>query len=100
MAARGGELIEVMVADNAERRLAAGDLARCQEQAAISRLDRIAVPTLVVHGDQEHPAIVAIAERLVADIPDARLEVVPGADHYLPLRAPDRLAELLLAHLG
>ncbi|MEU6268117.1 hypothetical protein [Saccharopolyspora shandongensis] len=46
-----------------------------------------------------HLAIVAIAERLVADIPDACLEVVPGADHYLPLRAPDRLAELLLARL-
>ncbi|MEU5848765.1 alpha/beta fold hydrolase [Saccharopolyspora shandongensis] len=90
-AATGGELIEVVVADNAERRLAAGDLARCPDQAAISRLDRIAVPTLVVHGDQEHPAIVAIAERLVADIPDARLEVVPGADYYLPLRVLDRL---------
>ncbi|MFD9936900.1 alpha/beta fold hydrolase [Streptomyces massasporeus] len=41
-----------------------------------------------------------IAERLVSDIPNARGETIPDADHYLPLRAPERLAGLLLSHLS
>lgn len=57
------------------------------------------MPTLVVHGDRDHPEIGVIAERLVAEIPGARREVIPDADHYLPLRAPGRLVELLLEHL-
>ena len=32
-------------------------------------------------------------------IPGARSETVTGADHMLPLRAPERLVELVLAHL-
>ncbi|MGI8308393.1 alpha/beta fold hydrolase [Saccharopolyspora hattusasensis] len=43
----------------------------------------------------DHPEICAIAERLVAEIPGARREVIPDADHYPPLRAPDRLVDLL-----
>ncbi|WP_272923400.1 hypothetical protein [Streptomyces sp. SID5643] len=40
-----------------------------------------------------------IAERLVTGIPGARGETIPDADHYLPLRTPERLTELLLSHL-
>ena len=56
--------------------------------------------TLVVHGDRDHPAIAAIAGMVVAGIPGASGAVVAGADHYLPLRTPERLVELLLAHLA
>ncbi|MEV7373308.1 alpha/beta hydrolase [Streptomyces sp. NPDC090301] len=99
--APGGELIEVMVADNAERRIASEPLfAHFPDRDAESRLREIAVPVLVVHGDRDHPEIAAIAERLVADIPDAHGVVVPEADHYLPLRSPERLVALLLAHLA
>ncbi|MFE6060612.1 alpha/beta fold hydrolase [Streptomyces sp. NPDC056431] len=99
--ARGGELVEAMVADNAERRIASEPfLAHFPDRAAESRLGEIAVPVLVVHGDQDHPEIAAIAERLVADLPDAHGVTVPEADHYLPLRSPERLVELLLAHLA
>jgi hypothetical protein len=33
---------------------------------------------------------------LTASIRGARAETVPGADHYLPLRTPQRLVDLLL----
>ncbi|MFF9125267.1 alpha/beta fold hydrolase [Streptomyces sp. NPDC014889] len=98
--APGGELIETMVASNAERRVVS------EQHCVVSvgrdaepRLGDIAAPTLVVHGDRDHPEIAVIAGRLVADIPGARGETIPDADHYLPLRTPERLTELLLAHL-
>jgi pimeloyl-ACP methyl ester carboxylesterase len=99
-AAPGGELIAEMVADNALKRLDSEALVGHPDREAFSRVDRIAVPTLVVHGDRDHSAIGVIAERLVAAIPGARGTVVAEADHYLPLRTPERLAELLLTHLA
>ncbi|WP_051781863.1 MULTISPECIES: alpha/beta fold hydrolase [unclassified Streptomyces] len=98
--APGGELIEAMVAENAVCRIAAeAFLAYFPDRDAAARLREIAVPVLVVHGDRDHPEIGAIADRLVAHLPDAHGVVVPDADHYLPLRSPDRLVELLLGHL-
>ncbi|QUQ65612.1 alpha/beta fold hydrolase [Kutzneria sp. CA-103260] len=50
----------------------------------------------VVVGDHDHPEIGVIARRLAEGIPGGRLEIVAGADHYLPLRAPERLTEILV----
>ncbi|KAA2260450.1 alpha/beta fold hydrolase [Solihabitans fulvus] len=99
VAATGGELIATMIADNARRRVAGEHGAVHPDQDAVTLLGQVTAPTLVVHGDQDHPEIAAIAARLVAGIPGARGEVVPDADHYLPLRGPERLTDLLLAHL-
>ncbi|MFD9034541.1 alpha/beta fold hydrolase [Streptomyces sp. NPDC059567] len=98
--APGGELIETMVASNAERRVVSER--HCvvpPSRDAEPHLADIAAPTLVVHGDHDHPEIAVIAERLVTDIPGARGETIPDADHYLPLRTPGRLTKLLLSHL-
>jgi len=64
--------------------------------AAVDHLARITAPTTVVFGDHDHPEIGVIARRLADGIPGARLEVVAGADHYLPLRTPERLTQILL----
>ncbi|MFF2777131.1 alpha/beta fold hydrolase [Streptomyces sp. NPDC058052] len=98
--APGGELIGTMVAANAERRVVSEQhCVLSTGRDAEPHLGEIRVPTLVVHGVHDHPEIAVIAERLVADIPAARGETVPDADHYLPLRTPERLTELLLSHL-
>ncbi|MFF7990297.1 alpha/beta fold hydrolase [Kitasatospora xanthocidica] len=98
--APGGELIAAMVEENAARRIVSEQhLTGAPGQPAEPRLGEVAVPTLIVHGDRDHPEIAAIARRLAADIPGARGHLVPAADHYLPLRTPERLTELLLAHL-
>lgn len=94
-----GALIAEMVAHNAQRRLVSERLARYADTDAITLLGEIAAPTLVIHGDRDHPEIASIAALLVRTIPAARGEVVTGADHYLPLRTPQRLTELLRAHL-
>ncbi|MFE6051110.1 alpha/beta fold hydrolase [Kitasatospora sp. NPDC056446] len=99
--APGGELVAAMVEENAARRIVSEHfLAGAPERPAEPRLGEVTAPTLVVHGDRDHPEIAAIAERLAAGIPGARRHLVPAADHYLPLRTPERLADLLLTHLA
>ncbi|MFI6503091.1 alpha/beta fold hydrolase [Nonomuraea typhae] len=94
--APGYAAIAEMVTENAEVRAAAekGHV-RFSEIGAVELLDRVTAPTTVVVGDHDHPEIGVIARRLAAGIPGAHLEIVAAADHYLPLRAPDRLREII-----
>jgi 3-oxoadipate enol-lactonase len=97
--APGWDLITTMVADNAQPRVISElYFAACSEEKTLPRLGQITAPTLVIHGDRDHAEIIAVAGRLATDIPGARSETVLGADHYLPLRTPAELTELLLAH--
>ncbi|MFD4658464.1 alpha/beta fold hydrolase [Kitasatospora sp. NPDC058444] len=99
--APGGELIAAMVEENAARRIVSEHhLAGAPARAAEPLLGTVTAPTLVVHGDRDHPEIAAIARRLAEDVPGACGHLVADADHYLPLRTPERLTELLLAHLA
>jgi 3-oxoadipate enol-lactonase len=70
-----------------------------EEPSAIERLGGITAPTLVVLGDSDVEPITEIGRILVTGIPGARSETLTGADHMLPLRVPDQLTRLLLAHL-
>jgi pimeloyl-ACP methyl ester carboxylesterase len=40
------------------------------------------------------------AETFAAELPDARLEIVEGAAHWLPLERPQELAALVRAFAG
>jgi proline iminopeptidase len=60
----------------------------------LTRLRPLAVPTLVVHGDQD--LIPVDAARHIADaIPGARLHVLEGCGHFAYLERPDDLHELM-----
>lgn len=59
------------------------------------RLGRVTAPTLVVAGAQDGLVPVAHAETYAAEIPDARLEVIDGAAHWLPFEKPDELTALV-----
>jgi pimeloyl-ACP methyl ester carboxylesterase len=63
-------------------------------------LGEVRVPTLVVAG--EHDAIVprACAQQYVEALPDARLEVVAGAGHYVEIEQPGALAQLVTAFVN
>lgn len=59
-------------------------------------LAAVPVPALVLAGDRDrciHPA-------LYREAPPLRLVRVPGAGHFLPLEAPDRVADEVLAFAG
>jgi pimeloyl-ACP methyl ester carboxylesterase len=67
---------------------------------AAARLAELACPILVVVGDADDPAIRAVAERIAADAPRARLVVMPGVGHMLSLEEPAAFAELLSEFLA
>jgi pimeloyl-ACP methyl ester carboxylesterase len=69
------------------------------EPPAAERLEQIAVPTLVVVGSEDVEDIKAIAEKLTAEIPGARLATIDGAGHLPSLERPDELNRLLLEFL-
>ena len=55
------------------------------------RLGELTMPATVVAGERD-AKYVAIGERLVAQLPEAELVVVPGAGHGVPREAPEAVA--------
>jgi pimeloyl-ACP methyl ester carboxylesterase len=64
-----------------------------------ARLGEVAAPTLVVWGSEDPWLAVSQGSELARRIPGARLEVVAGAGHLVPLDAPAELARLIDGHL-
>lgn len=52
-------------------------------------LHRIDVPTTLIWGAEDGLVPPAMGERLSSALPDARLEVIPGAAHYPQLESPE-----------
>ncbi|MFE0629538.1 alpha/beta fold hydrolase [Streptomyces sp. NPDC058864] len=76
-------------------------IAACEALAAHdvrAELGLITVPTLVLGGAEDQVTPPADARALVAAIPDARLAVVPGASHLVPVEQPTAVGELLVRH--
>lgn len=76
-------------------------IAACEVLAAFDireELSRIGVPALVVAGADDEATPPADARALVAGIPDARLAIVPGASHLVPVEQPGAVTELLIRH--
>ena len=59
-----------------------------------TRLNEIAVPTLVVVGDGEMPALRAEADFITKNIRGAKQTVIRGAGHFPNLEQPKRLADI------
>ncbi|MGR6973678.1 bifunctional 3-oxoadipate enol-lactonase/4-carboxymuconolactone decarboxylase PcaDC [Streptomyces cynarae] len=78
-------------------------IASCEALAAFdarAELGRIGVPTLVLVGSEDQVTGPAEARTLVAGIPDARLAVVPGASHLVPVEQPAAVTDLLVHHFA
>ncbi|WP_162854540.1 alpha/beta fold hydrolase [Sphingobium estronivorans] len=78
------------------------DIFAAQQQALLSRPNRldllasIPCPILAVAGSEDRWSPPAQHQEMVDRAPDARLEVVAGAGHMLPVEAPEKLAEILI----
>ncbi|MEV8129166.1 alpha/beta fold hydrolase [Streptomyces sp. NPDC085944] len=75
----------------------------CEALAAFDvsgELTRVGVPTLVLVGSDDQVTGPAEARTLVAGIPDARLAVVPGASHLVPVEQPAAVTDLLVRHFS
>jgi pimeloyl-ACP methyl ester carboxylesterase len=64
------------------------------------RLSQIKVPTLILCGAHDRICPPAMSIAMAGAIPQARLVIVPGAGHYLPLERPDVVANELAAWLA
>lgn len=62
------------------------------------RLAEITVPTLVVHGAEDPLFPPGHGEALAAEIPGARLLLLPRTGHELPRRTWDTVVPAVLAH--
>ena len=58
------------------------------------RLGELTMPVLLLVGELDEK-FRREGEELLRGLPDARLEVIPGAGHALPLEAPERCAEVV-----
>lgn len=62
-------------------------------------LGQVTCPTLVVHGEADVPVPVALAESIVAAMPNARLELIADGGHRPDIRTPQVVNPLLLDFL-
>ncbi|MES4889488.1 alpha/beta fold hydrolase [Streptomyces sp. NPDC096012] len=78
-------------------------IAACEALATFDvrgEMGRVGVPTLVLVGSDDQVTGPAEARTLVAGIPDARLAVVPGASHLVPVEQPAAVTDLLVRHFS
>lgn len=62
-----------------------------------SHLLSVALPVTLWHGEDDRHAPILHSERLLARLPDARLERVPDSGHYLLYHCWERIIEALVA---
>lgn len=100
---RGNSVLEAKVLRMMQK---TGSLAFIRQQRAImDRIDSrpslpaIAVPTLVLVGDQDLMTPLEYAEEMANLIPGAKLNVVKDSGHLSPLEQPQAVAEAMMAWL-
>jgi 3-oxoadipate enol-lactonase len=66
---------------------------------AMERLNKIAVPTLVLAGDLDDENVMIVADTLVEHIPGARKEIISGTAHLPSMEKPEEFNRLVLGFL-
>jgi pimeloyl-ACP methyl ester carboxylesterase len=66
---------------------------------ALTRLEAVNCPTLIVVGSLDHPEVLRAADEMVARIPGARKAVLDGSGHVPSYEQPNAFAALLLDFL-
>jgi pimeloyl-ACP methyl ester carboxylesterase len=62
-------------------------------------LGAVTCPALVIHGEDDRPVPASLARDIVAAMPNARLELIPGGGHRPDIRSPELVDPLLLEFL-
>jgi pimeloyl-ACP methyl ester carboxylesterase len=92
------EELRAMFLENAEASNA-DDPAVPVEPPVAARMDEIRVPTLVITGDHDVPAINEVGDVLERGIAGAQRLVVAKADHMIQWRSPEQVSAALIAFL-
>jgi 3-oxoadipate enol-lactonase len=83
--------VQFAAGDEPEEELLVPDLAE--------RLGEVAVPTLVLVGEEDVSDMHAIGQRLAGEIPGARLETIPDTAHVPNMERPREFDELVVPFL-
>jgi pimeloyl-ACP methyl ester carboxylesterase len=75
------------------------ELDAAETSALAARLGEVDRPTAIVWGEHDPYLPVSIARRLRDAIPEASLDVIPGARHFTPEESPGRIGDALVALL-
>jgi lipase len=75
----------------------ADSLALIAYRPRYAELRSMTTPIQLVGGERSAPYYRPTLDALFATLPDARLEIIPGAGHMLQAEAPKKLAEVILA---
>lgn len=67
---------------------------------AVERLAEVKVPTLVIVGELDLEEMIVLADRLVAEMPNAQKEMVPNAAHMVNMEKPDEFNRIVLKFLA
>jgi 3-oxoadipate enol-lactonase len=68
-------------------------------QGAMTRAAAISMPTLIIYGDLDTPALIEGMTRLAQVLPNARVEVIPEAGHSPQQERPELFNRALRRHL-
>ena len=88
---KGGNLPEPRVALRSLESLAAADLR--------SSLAAVDCPTLLIHGAEDHICLPGASRYMAEQIPQAKLELLPGLGHAPFLSRPTQFNNLILKHI-
>ncbi len=81
-------------------RAGAGAVARSLSERAPAPLDRVAVPTTVLWPEHDPLFPPAWSDRIDEWFADAELRMLDGVGHFVPVEAPEAMAEAISARLG
>lgn len=66
----------------------------------VAGYEKLAVPTLIIHGDSDLNVSVKQSIALARQIPDAHLEIIEGADHFMLISHSEQIKAMIKAFLG
>lgn len=84
-----------MTAESYQAQLAAGI-----HHDTRARLSGLRMPVLILHGDQDQVSPPGNAELMARRIPGARIQMLEGAGHFLPMERPEEVAEAIAYFLS
>jgi len=73
--------------------------ATLEQRARLAGLERMAVPSLLIHGERSPAPTRRICERLAGRLPDVRAEAIADAGHMCPITHAEDVNALIAAHL-
>lgn len=97
----GKPVASAFVRESLLRQDPAGYAAHCQALSDVTAADlkKIGCSTLLIAGEADPVAPVAMAQQMMQQLPSGKLEILPGVAHWMMMEAPETAARLLRSHL-